>query len=200
MSRQTTIYTPGQTTTYTQREDGYFYGLYNEDEFEYNIAPGVTMDNSTINPPKKNVPFGPAYKIIAPGAIPPLTIYDVKENAIFVPKNDVPTPDMLKKRGSGILVALLYVLSTSPRGLVKKDDPNAKKYNTAQSLPAIPDSFCLDATPCIPGIKCCNTNQITNWIKKTFGPNGIIIVIVLIILCALIVSSSSSLILFLIKK
>ena len=190
MSRQTTIYTPGQTTTYTQREDGYFYGLYNEDEFEYNIAPGVTMDNSTINPPKKNVPFGPAYKIIAPGAIPPFTIYDVKENAIFVPKNDV--------RESRILVALLYVLSTSPRGLVKKDDPNAKKYNTAQSLPAIPDSFCLDATPCIPGIKCCNTNQITNWIKKTFGQNGIIIVIVLIILCALIVSSSSSLIL--IKK
>ena len=181
----------GQTISYGQGEDGFFYGTYNEEQIFDNV-PGITFD-----PPKKNIPFGPAYKIIAPGAIPPLTIYDVKENAIFVPKpNDNITPDMLKK-GNEFLVASLYVLSTSPRGLVKKDDPNVKKFKM-KSAPAIPDSFCLDATPCIPGIKCCNTNQITNWIKKTFGPNGIIIVIVLIILCALIVSSSSLLIL--IKK
>lgn len=184
----------GQTISYTQKEDGFFYGTYNEDKIEFDNVPansGITFD-----PPKKNVPFGPAYKIIAPGAIPLPSIYDVKENAMFVPVPDNnTTPDMLKK-GNELLVASLYVLSTSPRGLVKKDDPNFKKFKL--SAPAIPDSFCLDATPCIPGIKCCNT--LNNWIKKTFGPNGIIIVIVLIILCALIVSSSSSLIIFLIKK
>lgn len=177
----------GQTISYTQKEDGFFYGTYDE-------------MSQPFGSPKKNVPFGPAYKIIAPGGIPDMTIYDIKDNAIFVEfqdKNFV-TGKKVSEEAKEVLnrmIFVLYSLSTSPRGLVKKDDANLQKIEDYSAKMTVPDSFCLDVTPCIPEFKCCNT-----WITKTFGPNGLIILAFIAAIFILTISSSSALSLILITK
>ena len=61
----------GQTISYRQGEDGFFYGTYNA---------------TSISPFGLPLQFGPAYKVIAPGSIPIHTIHDIKQNVIFVPE------------------------------------------------------------------------------------------------------------------
>jgi hypothetical protein len=181
----------GQTISYTQKEDGFFYGTYNEDSmFDTPLPVGVTEIT------QKNVPFGPAHKIIVPGGIPPRGfIYDVKENVIFIPappKNVKVNPLVFS-----MIKTILYILSTSPRGLVKTNDPNFKKIDqvsTFKTTITVPDSFCLEVTPCLPELNCCN------WITTTFGPNGLIILGVFAAICILIISSLSALSLIIVVK
>lgn len=122
----------GQVNSVTKKEDGYFYGSYK------------TLDG--------NPTFGPSIKIISPGGISPFSIYDKKENTIYVNKD----ADLNEIR------TILYILSKTQKGLLTDTNAQLLKTQDLVNNPVTPPKdFCLNAVPCDKKNICCSTDPIT---------------------------------------
>lgn len=140
----------GQVTSYYKGNDGFFYGKYDQLGTE-----GIL---------NTNVDFGPGYKVVAPGGLPPFPfIYHLQDNAVFIPKDFFST-GLFKDKTFKDVRKNMYIISSLPKGLINKDDPVLKEFNKNIE---VPKSFCLNIEPCPvsdPDI-CCGNGDINDVFK-----------------------------------